>query len=117
MFHKGGHSLLSIKATAVIKKESAINPKTRVKEFYSSLTVFDENGKEHAPARYFPHFEAVAALLTREAGVTHEQLQDRHARYEKGEDVRISLTLEDDAAMGWLGINPNEGGDPNEPRK
>lgn len=103
---------MSIKATAVIKKESTINPRTHVKEFYTSLTLFDENGKEHAPVRYFPNYEAVAALLTREAGVAHEQLQDRYARYEKGEEVRISLTLEDDASIRWLGISPNEAGDP-----
>jgi hypothetical protein len=108
---------MSIKAVAVIKKESTINPRTRVKEFHSSLTLLDENGKEHTPTRYYPNFEAVAALLTREAGVTHEELKDRHARYENGEDVRIFLRLEEDAALGWLGVNPKEAGDPELPRK
>jgi len=103
---------LGVKFTAVIKKESRLNPSTGNKEYYASLMLLDEAGKEYGLPRYLPSFEAVAALLIREAGATHEQLQDRYARYERGEDIRISLTLEDDAVIGRLGFNPNDAGDP-----
>jgi len=48
----------------------------------------------------------VADELKREAGVTHEQLQDRYPRYQRGEEIRISLTLENEEAIEHMGFEP-----------
>lgn len=34
--------------------------------------------------------------MKREAGVTHEQLQDRLARYDRGDEVQIALSVNDE---------------------
>jgi hypothetical protein len=47
----------------------------------------------------------LAVLLTREAGVTHEQLHERFAYYERGEEVSIPLTLSEEAIRN-LGFGP-----------
>ena len=96
---------MSIKATAVVKKESIPNPRTGNNDIYALLALFDENEKEYGLPRRLANFDEVAALLTREAGVTYEQLNDRHPRYERGDEVRISLNLESVAAISRLGFN------------
>jgi hypothetical protein len=42
------------------------------------------------------------------AGVSHEQLQDRLARYDRGEEVSLSLTLENEQVIKDLGIVSKE---------
>ena len=99
---------MTIRATAIVKKESALDPRTRSKYFYASLSLLSDAGKEYSGGpRNLSGFEEVAALLKREAAITHEQLQDRHPRYEKGEEVRISLTLEGQEAVKNLGFDPS----------
>ncbi len=66
----------------------------------------NEDGKEYGLPRYLSEFRDVAVLLKREAGVTHEQLHERHASYERGEEVRICLVLENDEAIKKLGFEP-----------
>jgi hypothetical protein len=96
---------MSVKATAVIKKEMKVDPKKpQDKSYYASLSVLDENGKECGLPRYFSGFPEVAHLLKREAGVTHEQLHECFASYERGEEVQISLALENDEAIRNLGF-------------
>jgi len=54
--------------------------------------------------RYLSSFEEVGNLLQREAGVSYEQLQGRKPRYDKGEAVRIALTLENEESIAKLGF-------------
>ena len=100
---------MTIKATAVIKKETKIDPKKpHDKSHYAALYLLSEDGKEYGRSpRYFSGgFPEVGELLKREARITHEQLQDRFPHYEKAEEVRISLTLESDEAITNLGFDP-----------
>ena len=98
---------MSIEATAVIKKETKIDPeKPNDKAYYAVLSMLDEDGKEYGLPRYFSEFRDVAVLLKREAGVTHEQLHERFAAYERGEEISFPLTLESDEAIRNLGFDP-----------
>jgi len=98
---------VSITATAVVKKESKVDPKKpQDKVHYASLSVLNEDGKEYGLPRYLGEFRDVAVLLKREAGVTHEQLHERFAAYERGEEISFPLTLESDEAIKNLGLDP-----------
>jgi hypothetical protein len=97
---------MSIEATAVIKKETKDAQKPNDKAYYAVLSVLNEDGKEYGLPRYFSEFRDIAVLLRREAGVTHEQLHERFAAYERGEEISISLTLESDEAIRKLGFDP-----------
>jgi hypothetical protein len=98
---------MSITATAVVKKETKVDPKKpNDKAYYVSLSVLNENDKPYGPPRYLSEFREVAILLTRDAGVTHEQLHERFAAYERGEEIRFPLTLESDEAIKNLGFDP-----------
>jgi hypothetical protein len=99
---------VSVSATAVIKKETKIDPnKPNDKASYGVLSVLNEDGKEYGLPRYFGEFRDVAVLLRREAGVTHEQLHEHFASYERGEEVSIPLTLDSDEAIKNLGFGPS----------
>ena len=79
---------MSIQATAVVKKETKIDPeKPNAKAYYASLSVLNENGEEYGRPRHLGEFREVAVLLKREAGVTHEQLHERFAAYERGKRI------------------------------
>jgi hypothetical protein len=96
---------MSIKATAVVKKETKVDPKKpNDKAYYASLSVLNEDGKEYGPPRHLGDFREVVVLLRR-AGVTHEQLHERFAAYERGEEIRFPLTLESDEAIKNLGFD------------
>jgi hypothetical protein len=98
---------MSIKATAVVKKETKVDPKKpNEKTYCASLSVLTEDGKEYGLPRHFSEFREVAVLLRRETGVTHEQLHERHAAYERGEEISFALTLENDEAIKNLGFDP-----------
>ena len=98
---------MSIKATAVVKKETKVDPKKpEDKAYYASLSVLNGDGKEYGLPRYLAEFRDVAVLLKREAGVTHEQLHERFAAYERGEEISLPLTLENDEAIKNLGFDP-----------
>jgi hypothetical protein len=98
---------MSIKATALIKKETKIDPrKPKDKAFYASLSLLNADGKQYGLPRYLSEFREVAVLLKREAGVTHEQLHERFAAYERGEEISFPLTLESDDAIKNLGFDP-----------
>ena len=97
---------MSIQATAVVKKETKVDPKKpNDKAYYASLSVLNEDGKEYGSPRHLGDFREVVALL-RGAGVTHEQLHERHAAYERGEEISFPLTLESDEAIKNLGFDP-----------
>jgi len=98
---------MSIRATAVVKKETKVDPKKpEDKAYYASLSVLNGDGKEYGLPRYLGEFRDVAVLLKREAGVTHEQLHERFAAYERGEKISFPLTLESDEAIKNLGFDP-----------
>jgi hypothetical protein len=98
---------MSINATAVVKKETKVDPKKpNEKAYYASLSLLNADGKEYGPPRYLSEFREVAVLLKREAGVTHEQLHERHASYERGEEISFPLTLDSDEAITNLGFDP-----------
>jgi hypothetical protein len=98
---------MSISATAVVKKETRVDPgKPNDKSYYASLSVLNEDGKQYGLPRYLSDFREVAVLLRREAGVTHEQLHERHAAYERGEEISFPLTLESEEAIKNLGFDP-----------
>jgi hypothetical protein len=98
---------MSIKATAVVKKETKVDPKKpNDKAYYASLSVINEDGKEYGLPRHFSEFREVAVLLKREAGVTHEQLHERFAAYERGEEISFPLTLDSVEAIRKLGFDP-----------
>src|SRR5450755_4314530 len=98
---------MSISATAVVKKETKVDPKKpQDKAYYASLTVLNEDGKEYGLPRHFGEFRDVAVLLKREAGVTHEELHERFAAYERGEEISFPLTLDSDEAIRKLGFDP-----------
>lgn len=98
---------MSIKVTALIKKDERVDPRTKNKFFEATLSLINEGLKEygHGP-RYFSGYDEVGALLKREAGVTHQQLQDRYPAYDRGETVRLRLTVENDEAIKNLGFDP-----------
>ena len=89
--------------SAIVNPKPTVNPKT----LRASLTLVDESGKEYGPL-LFQNFEEVAARLRREAGVPHEQLQECYFRHRRGEEVRISLELEKDAAIERLGFSSTQ---------
>ena len=98
---------MAIEATALIRKETKVDPrKPNDKAYYASLSLLNADGKEYGLPRYFSGFPEVGDLLEREAGATHEQLQDRLPRYDRGEEVRISLSLDDEAVISKLGFDP-----------
>ena len=70
--------------------------------------MLNEDGKEYGLPR---HLGEVAVLLKREAGVTHEQLHERFAAYERGEEISFPLTLEGDEAIKNLGFDPKKPND------
>ena len=97
---------MSVQATAVVKKEARVNPKNPDdKAYYAVLSVVTEDGKTSGLPRYLSGFRELAVLLTRDAGVTHEQLHERFAYYERGEEVRFCLTLESDEALKKFGLD------------
>ncbi len=103
---------MSITATAVVKKETKVDPKKpQDKVHYASLCVLNEDGKEYGLPRHLGEFREVAVLLKREAGVTHEQLHERFAAYERGEEISFPLTLESDEAIKNLGFDPTGAAD------
>ena len=69
------------------------------------MSLSNEAGKEYGTPRNFSGFDEVGATLRREAGVTHQQLQVRYPRYERGEELRLSLTLDNDDAIRNLGFD------------
>jgi hypothetical protein len=97
---------MPIRATAVIIRESRVDARTHRKSSHAALYLLNEAGKEFAVPRYFSGFPEVADLLKREARVTQEQLQGCSPRYEKGEELRISLTLKNDEVIKNLGFDP-----------
>lgn len=99
---------MAIEATALIRKEPKVDPrKPNDKGYYASLSLLSSEGKEYGLPRAFSGgFPEVGDLLKREAGATHEQLQDRIPRYDKGEEVRISLSLNDETMISNLGFDP-----------
>jgi hypothetical protein len=104
---KEGRAPMSIKATAVVKKETKVDPeKPNDKAYYAFLSVLNEDGKEYGLPRHLGEFREVAVLLKREAGVSHEQLHERFAAYERGEEISIPLTIESDEAIKNLGFDP-----------
>ena len=103
---------MSISATAVVKKETKVDPKKPEDEVhYASLSVLNGDGEEYGPPRFLGEFREVAVLLKREAGVTHEQLHERFAAYERGEEISFPLTLESDEAIKNLGFGPTGAAD------
>jgi hypothetical protein len=97
---------MSTKLTAVIKKESKTGPETpKQTNYYAALQLFSEEGKEYGVPRYFSGFLEVERLIERE-GVPHELSQVRHVAYQRGEEIRILLTVENEDAIGKLGFNP-----------
>ena len=103
----GGTLSRLISATAVVKKETKVDPKKpNDKAYYASLSVLNGDGKEYGLPRYLGEFRDVAVLLKREAGVTHEQLHERFAAYERGEEISFPLTLESEEAIKNLGFDP-----------
>jgi hypothetical protein len=104
---KDWEARMSIQATAVVKKETKVDPKKpEDKAHYASLCVLNEDGKEYGLPRHLGEFRDVAVLLKREAGVTHEQLHERFAAYERGEEISFPLTLDSDEAIRKLGFDP-----------
>jgi hypothetical protein len=72
---------MSIKVTAVIKKEIKTDPRNPTKkDYYASLQLFSEDGKEYGVCRFRSGYQEVGNMLEREAGVAHVVLQDRYAR-------------------------------------
>jgi hypothetical protein len=65
----------------------------------AQTNLLNENGKPYGPPRYLSDFREVAVLLTREAGVTHEQLHERHAAYQRGDETSFPLMLVSDEAI------------------
>src|SRR5712664_3077613 len=102
---------MSINATAVVKKETKVDPKKpNDKAYYASLSLLNADGKEYGLPRHLGEFRDVAVLLKR-AGVTHEQLHERFAAYERGEEISFPLTLESDEAIKNLGFDPTGAAD------
>jgi hypothetical protein len=102
---------MAIEVTALIRKETKVDPrKPNDKAYCASLSLLNAEGKEYGRPRFLSEFREVAVLLRREAGVAHEhlheQLHERHASYERGEEVRISLSLDDEMAISRLGFDP-----------
>jgi hypothetical protein len=98
---------MPIKALAIIRRETKVNlRKPNDKERYASLSLLNEENEQYGTPILFSGFPEVADLLKREAGVTHEHLQDCYLCYERGEEVRISLTLESEEIVRRLGFEP-----------
>jgi hypothetical protein len=96
---------MRINVTVIVKKETKVDPtKPNDKAYYASLSLLNEDGKEYGSPRHLGDFREVVVLLRR-AGVTHEQLHERFAAYERGEEIRFLLTLESDEAIKYLGFD------------
>ena len=101
------YAFMPIEAIALVKKEAKIDPRhPSDKASYASLSLLDADGKEYGLPRSLSEFREVAVLLRREAGVTHEQLRERFAAYERGEEISFALTLQSDEAIKNLGFDP-----------
>jgi hypothetical protein len=65
--------------------------------FVAELALLNADGEEFGGSpRRFPEFKAVADLLRRETGITHEALQNAFVVYESGKTSKLPLSLEDD---------------------
>ena len=96
---------MGLEAIAVIKKlwtGDPDRPGGRIEQ--ASLAVVNDT-QEYGLPRFFSDFREVAVLLRCDAGVTHEQLHERFASYQRGEEVRLCLTLENAEALKRLGFN------------
>jgi len=99
---------MGLDAIAVIKKlqtADAGRPGGGIEQTF--LAVVSEDGKEYGRPRFFNDFREVAVLLRRDGGVTHEQLHEHFASYQRGEEVRLCLTLGNAEALKRLGFNPD----------
>ena len=97
---------MGLEAIAVIKKlwtGYLDRPGGRIEQ--ASLAVVNDDGREYGLPRFFSDFREVAVLLRCDAGVTHEQLHEHFASYQRGEEVRLCLTLENAEALKRLGFN------------
>ena len=103
---------MSIKATAVIKRESYRDGRTGNKNYYAELSLLNEAGRQYGIPRRLSGYQEAGNLLQREAGVTHDQLQDRVPLYDKGQEIRLSLTLENAEAIRNLGFDPRGADEP-----
>lgn len=95
---------MPIRATAIIRRQSYQDQRTGNRVFYAELSLLNDAGAEYGIPRRLAGYEEAGNLLRREAGVTHEQLQDRQARYDQGQEVRLALTLENEEAIHHLGF-------------
>lgn len=97
---------MSMKFTALVKREEWLDARTGNKSFHASLSLLNEAGEQYGPARYFSGYEELGKLLKREASVTHQQLKDFYPVYQRGQTVQLRLTLESDEAIKHLGFDP-----------
>ena len=97
---------MSVKATAVIRKGSYNDERTGNRIFYAELSLRNEAGREYGIPRRLSGYQEAGNLLQREAGVAYEQLQDWSPLYEKGQEIRLLLTLENEEAIRNLGFDP-----------
>ncbi len=97
---------MSQRVTAQILKQK-YTPPGRDPYFLAELTLLDAGQRQfvRSPLR-FPEFKAIADLLYREAGVSHEVLQDAFTVYESRQTAVVDLNLEDVqiAALGFLPV-------------
>jgi hypothetical protein len=93
---------------AIIRRETRVNARTKNKSHHASFSLEDKDGNEFGLPRYLSDYGQVADLLIREAGA-YEQLNDRAPLYKKGRNVRIHITVDDDAIVN-LGFNPQPTG-------
>jgi hypothetical protein len=96
---------MNTKVIAQIKKEAAIDPRIGNKSFYAALSPLSEGGIEYGLPPYFSGYEEVGVLLKREAGVTHQELQDRYPVFERAETVQLFLTVANAEQIKNLGFD------------
>ena len=104
---------VSITATAVVKKETKVDPKKpQEKVHYASLCVLNEDGKKGTAFHVIWVSSVTLQFCSNgKRELQHEQLHERFAAYERSEEINFPLTLDSDEAIKNLGFDPTGAAD------
>lgn len=97
---------MNLNVVASIRKEAKADPYTGNYSFYPALALFSEDGAEYGTPTYFRGFDELAEVLEREARVNQEVLFQVFDRYDKGEEARLPMIVDDGQIANVL-FSPN----------
>jgi len=98
---------MSATLIAVIRKEAKVGPeKPSQTNYYATLQFFNEEGSAYSMPLYCSGYLEVEKLIEREAVVPCGEFRARHTAYQRGDEVRIRLTVENEETVRNLGFKP-----------